>query len=51
MAAKHSELVTQHQDLGNLCDVVHPVGAHESECVVSHTVEEGKEHGEIASPS
>ena len=51
LAAKHCELVTEHQDLGILCDVVHPMDTHESECAVSQAVEEGKDHGELASPS
>jgi hypothetical protein len=51
LAAQHCELVTEHQDLSILCDVVHPVDAHESECAVSQAVEEGKDHGELASPS
>ena len=51
LAAEHCQLVTQHEDLGVLCDVVHPVDAHESECAVSQAVEEGEDHGELASPS
>ena len=50
LAAKHGELVAEHEDLGIFGDRVDPEDAERSEDASEESVEEGERHGGRASP-